>query len=71
MLHSKRAAATDEETDAGRRGMMTDQDFYVFQADVEGSAVAYTNQEDGSTVVTCSDGTLIRVDVNGESRVIE
>lgn len=50
--------------------MMAKQDFDVFQADVEGSAVTYENQPDGSTLVTCCDGVLIRVEEDGSSRTV-
>ena len=47
---------------------MTNQDFSGFQATVDGTAVSYENQADGTTVVTCSDGAQILVDANGDSR---
>lgn len=49
---------------------MNDQDFSEFQATVEGSAVSYENQEDGTTVVTCADGVRLLVGPDGDSRQI-
>ena len=46
---------------------MTNQEFYEFQTTVEGSAVSFQNQQNGSTVVTCADGVRILVAVDGES----
>lgn len=48
--------------------MMTPKDFYEFQTNVEGSAASYENQEDGTTVVTCSDGVRLLVSSDGSSR---
>lgn len=50
--------------------MMTQQDFDVFRNDVEGSAVSFENQPDGSTLVKCSDGVVIRVEEDGSSRTV-
>ena len=49
---------------------MTNQEFYEFQTTVEGSAVSFQNQQNGSTVVTCADGVRILVAVDGESSVL-
>ena len=48
--------------------MMTKQDFYEFQTTVEGTAVSYQNQEDGTTIITCSDGVRLLVTADGDSR---
>lgn len=61
----------DSADSAGRKKMMTDQDFYEFQTTVESSAVSFENQEDGSTVVACADGVLLHVSPEGESQIIQ
>jgi hypothetical protein len=50
---------------------MTNQEFYEFQTNVEGTAVSYENLEDGRTIVTCEDGVRLMVEENGSSRVIK
>lgn len=50
---------------------MTDQEFRVFQTDIDGTAVSYKNYPDGSTVVTCSDGVKLIVTADGQSRILE
>lgn len=47
---------------------MTNQEFSEFQATVEGSAKSFFNLEDGSTIVTCTDGLRLLVDESGDSR---
>lgn len=50
---------------------MNAQEFYEFRTNVEGTAVSYENQDDGTTIVICSDGAQILVEADGSSRVIE
>lgn len=49
---------------------MTTQEFYEFQTTVEGSAVSFENQGDGTAIVTCSDGVKLLVTDDGNSRVV-
>lgn len=50
---------------------MTNQEFYEFQTSVEGSAVSYENQTDGSVIVTCSDGIRLLIIPDGDSRILD
>ncbi len=50
---------------------MTRQEFDEFQNTVDGSAVCYQNQPDGTTIVTCNDGARLLVTADGDSRLME
>jgi hypothetical protein len=50
---------------------MTQQEFYEFRTNVEGSAESFANQPDGSTIITCTDGVRVLVSPDGASRVID
>jgi hypothetical protein len=50
---------------------MDDQDFYEFQTTVDGSAVSYENQANGTTIITCEDDTKLIVTADGDSKPIK
>ena len=50
---------------------MDDQDFYEFRTTVDGSAVSYENQANGTTIITCEDGTKLIVTADGDSKPIK
>ena len=49
---------------------MTEQSFYEFRTNVEGSAVSYANLESGKAIVTCEDGVRLLVSADGDSEIL-
>jgi hypothetical protein len=50
---------------------MTDQDFYEFQTTVDGTACSYENQANGTTIISCEDGTQLLVTPDGDSKPLK